>query len=34
MLRKIVVFLVYIFNLVVFRVEKNGEENIKEKGHI
>jgi 1-acyl-sn-glycerol-3-phosphate acyltransferase len=32
MLRKIVVFLVYIFNLVVFRVEKNGEENIKEKG--
>ena len=28
MLRKIVVFLVYIFNLVVFRVEKNGEENI------
>ena len=24
MLRKIVVFLVYIFNLVVFRVEKNG----------
>lgn len=32
MLRKIVVFLVYIFNLVVFRVEKNGEENIKKKG--
>ena len=32
MLRKIVIFLVYIFNLVVFRVEKNGEENIKEKG--
>lgn len=32
MLRKIVVFLVYIFNLVVFRVEKIGEENIKEKG--
>ncbi len=32
MLRKIVVFLVYIFNFVVFRVEKNGEENIKEKG--
>ena len=32
MLRKIVVFLVYIFNLVVFRVEKNGEENTKEKG--
>ena len=30
MLRKIVVFLVYIFNLVVFRVEKNGEENIKD----
>ena len=32
MLRKIVIFLVYIFNLVVFRVEKKGEENIKEKG--
>ena len=32
MLRKIVIFLVYIFNLVVFRVENNGEENIKEKG--
>lgn len=32
MLRKIVIFLVYIFNLVVFRVEKIGEENIKEKG--
>ena len=32
MLRKIIVFLVYIFNVIVFRVKCVGQENIQNKG--
>lgn len=34
MLRKIIVFLVYIFNVIVFRVKCVGQENIQNNGSI
>ena len=34
MLRKFIVGCVYIFSLIVFRVERKGQENIKKEEHI